>query len=133
MFTYLVNWCRSTHNGTALDIPKFDGKTTQDRLLGKTDDISHLLMNGFYDPFKYTLKADGENTTYPKEKKDQSGRYLGLACNAAEFNAYYVLTQQGRVVTRTDVRPFSVERLWYPVFQKRIKFFDKKTQTPMEA
>ena len=81
-------------------------------MLGKTGDISHLLIHDLYNPVKYNIRTSGENKTYPKEDKDQIGRYLILARNAAEVNAYYVLTQQEPVTTRMDVRPFYAEFLW---------------------
>ena len=87
LFPYLMNWCCNTCNETALDIPDIDGKTTRAWLLGKTDDIRHLLMHDFYDPVKYTLKPVRENKTNPKEDKDQNGRYLGLGRNAAKVDA----------------------------------------------
>ena len=93
-------------------------------MLGKTGDISHLLIHDLYNPVKYNIRTSRENKTYPKEDKDQNLRYLGLACNAAKVNAYYVLTQQGRVVNRMHVNPFSVERLPDPAVQNRIKTFD---------
>ena len=81
-------------------------------MLGKTGDISHLLIHDLYNPVKYNIRTSRENKTYPKEDKDQIGRYLILARNAAEVNAYYVLTQQEPVTTRMDVRPFYAEFLW---------------------
>ena len=113
-------------NTTTLYIPEIDCKTPRDWMLGETDDISHIFMHDLYDPVKYTLKPTGENPTYPKEDKDQIGQYLSLSCNAAKVNAYYVLTQPDRVVTRMDVRPFSAERLWDPFVQKRIENFDSE-------
>ena len=83
-------------------------------------------MNEFYDPVEYILKPAGENMTYPKEDKDQIVQYLGIARNTAEVNAYYVLTQQVRVVTRTDLRPFSMERFLDPVAQNFIDTFNSK-------
>ena len=107
-------------------MPELDGKTPRAWMLGKTDNISHFPTHDFYDPVKFTPKTTGDNPTYLKENKDQIGRYLGLASNAPEVNAYYFLTQQGRVITRTDVRPFYVERLWYPVVQKHIDTFSRE-------
>ena len=85
-------------------------------------------MYDFYKPIGYTIKPVGDNPTYPKEDKYRIGLYLSLACNAAKFNTYYVLSQKGRVVTRTEVSPFSVERHWDPVVRKLINTFDSKTK-----
>ena len=95
-------------------------------MIGKTDDIIHLLMHDFYDPAEYTFNVAGYNPTYPKEYKDQIGRYLKLSCIATEVNTYYYLTQQGHIITRMDMIPFSEERLWDPVVQKRINPFNSK-------
>ena len=88
--------------------PNINSKIPWARLLGKTDDISHLLMHNFYYSVEYTLKPAGDNPMYPKEEKNQNVLYLVLTHNDATVNANYVLTQQGRVVIRTGVRPFSV-------------------------
>ena len=66
-------------------------------------------MHDFYNRVEYTLNPAEENTTYPNQYKDQIGRQFGLSCNTADVNAYYVLTQQVRVVTRTDPRKFSAD------------------------
>ena len=126
LFTYPINWFWDTYNATALDIPELGGNTPLAQLLGKTDDMSQLLMHDFYDLFKYNLKTAGENLTHPKEDKDQIGRYLSLARNAAKVNTYFFLTRHGCVVTMTDVPPLSVERLQDPVVLKLIDTFNRE-------
>ena len=54
LFTYLINWCCDTRNATALETPELDSKTPHAWMLSETDDISHILMHDFYNPFKYT-------------------------------------------------------------------------------
>ena len=49
LFPYLINWCYNTRNVTALEISELGGKTPRDRMLGETDDTSHLLMHELYD------------------------------------------------------------------------------------
>ena len=123
LFSYLINWCCNTRNTTALDIPELYGKTPWDRLISETDDISHLLMYDFYDPVKYTIKTSRENPTYPKQDKDQIGRYVGLARNATKVNAYYFLTQQVRVVTHTVLCGASLG----PCYTNHIDAFNRKS------
>ena len=53
LFTYLINWCCDTRNATALETPELDSKTPHAWMLSETDDISHILMHDFYNPFKY--------------------------------------------------------------------------------
>ena len=126
LFIHLINWCCNTRNAAALDIPELDGKTQQAWLIGKTDDISHLLVHDLYDPFGYIIKTARENLIYLKKDKVQIGIYLDLSRNPAEINAYYVLNQQGCIITRTDLRPFSADIIWGPIFRNHIETFDRK-------
>ena len=59
LFPYLINWCCDTRNATALDILEIDSKTPRERLIGKKDNISHILMHDFYETVKYTLNLSG--------------------------------------------------------------------------
>ena len=83
----MSNWRCNTCNVTALDIPEVDGKTPRARLLGETDDISHILMHYLCGPFEYILKPVGENPTYLKDDKNQIRKCIGLTRNSAEVNA----------------------------------------------
>ena len=94
------------------------------------DYIIHVLIHDLFDTVEYTLNPVGENPTYLKENKDQNGQYLGLARNTAKFNTYYSLTEQGRVITRTDARLFSAECLRDPVIKNCINTFNGKIKRP---
>ena len=83
-------------------------------------------MHDLYDLVEYTTNPSGKNSTYLEEYNNQIKKCFDIARNAAKVNAYYFLTQQGRVVTWTGVRLFFVERLQVPVVRKRINTFDIK-------
>ena len=65
---------------------------------GKTPDISEYLEFGFYDWVKF-------HDTYNSDNTNELGRWLGVSENIGQAMCYYVLKGNGKILSRSTVRP----------------------------
>ena len=95
LWDYGIRWVCETMQRTARMSGDLDGRTSLERLTGETPDISEYLDFTFYDWCWYNDNA-GLGTT-------RLGRWLGVAHRVGSLMSYWILTEQGRVVSRTTV------------------------------
>jgi hypothetical protein len=74
-------------------------KTPIEQAFGDTPDISNLLQFSFWELVYYWTPAKGSPLT-----KEAIGRFVGIAENIGDFMTYYVLTDTGQVLARSQVR-----------------------------
>ena len=70
---------------------------------GDTPDCSHLLYFDFYEPVWYW---DNPKAKFPIQKR-KLGRWLGVARNVGQALCYYILVNNGEVITRSTVKSVS--------------------------
>ena len=79
--------------------PKLNGRTPAEWLLGYTPDITPLIQFMFYEPVYY--KVHTEQFPDPSEKM---GRYVGVAECVGNAMSYKILTEKGKIITRSVIR-----------------------------
>jgi len=84
-------------NHTASD--KLGGRTPAEWLLGYTPDISPLIQFLFYEPVYYKVHTE----QFP-DPSEALGRYVGVAETVGNSMSYKILTESGKIITRSVVR-----------------------------
>jgi hypothetical protein len=79
-------------------------KTPIEQAFGDTPDISNLLQFSFWELVYYYTPAKGFPST-----KEAIGRFVGIAENIGDFMTYFVLTDTGQVLARSQVRTAGTE------------------------
>ena len=93
---YGMRWVCEIQQRTHLRSNRIDGGIPLEKLTGETQDISEYLDFGFYDRVWYHENAGlGERRT---------GRWLGVSHRTGSLMSYWVLTQNGYVISRTTVQ-----------------------------
>ena len=88
-------------------------------LTGDTPDISHLVEFGWYDRCWYYTP------TQPHDSQRQLGRYLGASYDVGEAMSCKILTEKGKIVSRTSVAPLTVEHRNDPAVHKQVESYDR--------
>ena len=94
------------------------GHTPYEHLTGETPDISEYLDFGFWDCVWY--KDDGGLS----ERK--IGRWLGVSHRVGNAMSYYILTQAGKVVSRTTIQCITNLEMQTSEVQQFAKEYDEK-------
>ena len=91
-----MRWVFEIQQRTHLRSNRIDGRIPLEKLTGETQDISEYLDFGFYDRVWYHENSGlGERRT---------GRWLGVSHRTGSLISYWVLTQNGYVISRTTVQ-----------------------------
>jgi hypothetical protein len=83
-----------------------DGRTPLEVTTGETPDLSEYLEFPFYGWCKFIDHDEADGRTL--------GRWLGPADNVGSAMTYYILKQNGKVVTRSSVVPITTEEFTSP-------------------
>jgi hypothetical protein len=89
---------------------------------GDTPDCSHLLYFDYYQPVWYW---DNPEAKFPTKKR-KLGRWLGVARNVGQALCFYILVDNGEVITRSTVK--AISNLDGPEVSKDIDAFDTKVR-----
>ena len=93
---YGIIWVCEVMSLTANLSFALEGRTPVEQLTGKTPDVSEYLDFGFYDWVWYKNNAGvGDN---------MFGRWLGVSHRVGNLMLYWILTNHGRVISRTTVQ-----------------------------
>ena len=117
LWDYGIRWVCETMQRTARQSGDLDGRTSIERLTGETPDISEYLDFTFYDWCWYNDNA-GLGAT-------RLGRWLGVSHRVGSLMSYWILTDQGRVVSRTTVTRVTNLELQENGVRHRCSEFDK--------
>ena len=92
------------------------GRTGLERLTGDTVDISEWIEFEFYDLIRYWDTRD-------KDNKSSIGRWLGISHHIGSALCYWVLTNTGKVLSRTTVQHLTKDETANPEVQSEIREF----------
>jgi hypothetical protein len=71
------------------------------RATGSTNDISALLRFRLWEPVYYKL----DDSTFPSESREKSGRFVGIAENVGHFMTFKILNEDTKkIIFRSNVR-----------------------------
>jgi hypothetical protein len=96
-----------------------DNRTPLESTTGETPDISEYLDFGFYDWVKF-------HDVHNSGNENELGRWLGVAENVGQAMCYYVLKSNGKVLSRSTVRPLLREEWLDNTEEADRKAFDEK-------
>ena len=115
LWDYCWEYATALRSLTVTRNPSLDDVTPFEKVHGYTPNIPEFLIHGWYDWVWY------HNPVSPD--KDELGRWLGPAHNAGQGLAYHVLTDSGKVVTRSTVHKISTVQLHSAEFAQRKEAF----------
>ena len=96
-----------------------DKRTGYERVTGDTPDISEYLDYEFYDwVYYWDMPGDIDN---PK-----IGRWLGISHRVGSALCYWVLKDNGQVISRTTVQPIQYDDMHEPVTMQQLERFQSK-------
>ena len=96
-----------------------DNRTPLENTTGETPDISEYLDFGFYEWVKF-------HDVHNSGNENELGRWLGVAENVGQAMCYYVLKSNGKVLSRSTVRPLLREEWLDKIKEADRKAFDEK-------
>ena len=116
LWDYGIVWVCETMSLTANSTFSLAGRTPMEQVTGETPDISEYLDFGFYDWVWYKDNAGvGENNF---------GRWLGVSHRVGNLMSYWILTNTGRIVSRTTVQRVTNLEQGTDEVRQRMKEFD---------
>ena len=116
LWDYGIVWVCETMSLTANSTFSLAGRTPMEQVTGETPDISEYLDFGFYDWVWYKDNAGvGENSF---------GRWLGVSHRVGNLMSYWILTNTGRIVSRTTVQRVTNLEQGTDEVRQRMKEFD---------
>ena len=96
LWDYGIVWVCEIMSLTSNSTFALDGRTPIEQITGETPDISEYLDFSFYDWVWYKENAGvGDNSC---------GRWLGVSHRVGNLMSYWILTENGRVISRTTVQ-----------------------------
>lgn len=96
LWDYGIRWVADVMQRSVNSVRALKGRTPIEEVTGETPDISEYLDFGFYDYVWYWENAGlGER---------QLGRWLGASHRVGSQMCYYVIKQNGQVISRTSVQ-----------------------------
>jgi hypothetical protein len=96
LWDYGLQWVCDIQNRTANSARGLDGRCPLERITGETVDISEYLDFGFYD-----WVWNRENAGLGETKR---GRWLGVSHRIGTLMSFWVVTANGKVLSRTTVQ-----------------------------
>jgi hypothetical protein len=118
LWDYVFRWSSEVLQMTHVRSHRVDGGVPLEDVTGETVNISEYLDFGIYDRVWYHENA---GLGVPK-----LGRWLGVSHNRGSLMSYYVLTENGDVVSRTTVAPMTTLEMGTDVNKQRMADYDKR-------
>jgi hypothetical protein len=118
LWDFGITWICETMSLTANSSFSLEGRTPIEQITGETPDISEYLDFGFYDWIWYRDNAGvGDN---------MFGRWLGVSHRIGNLMSYWILTINGRVISRTTVQRVTNLELGTTEVKQRCKEYDER-------
>jgi hypothetical protein len=121
LWDYCWEYCTALRCLTATHHINLDDVTPWEKVLGYTPNIPEYLV---FKWFEWVWYHDP-----PSPEKVKLGRWLGPAHGAGQGLAYHVLTQKGKVVTRSTVSKISSDEKATPEITERQDQFSKEIES----
>ncbi len=116
LWDYGIVWICELMSLTANSNFALEGRTPLEQITGETPDISEYLDFGFYDWIWYKDNAGvGDN---------MFGRWLGVSHRVGNLMPYWILTTNGRVISRTTVQRVTNLEMTTDEVKQQINEFD---------
>ena len=135
MFKYLIpKWfwdyvglytC-NIHNLTASTL--LDNRTPKEVVTGNTPDISEYTEFHIYQPCYYFNSAD----TFPNDK-ECLGRWLGVSHRVGQGLCYFVVNNNGQVISNSTVRPVTQDEMDTDTFKTKLLNLDNNIKQALES
>ena len=122
LWDFIALYICDIHNVAASHTLK--NRSPKEVITGFTPDISELTTFEIYEPCYYFDSAEG----FP-EGKEQTGRWLGVSHRVGSGICYWVIKNNGEIISRTFVRPVLDENRDADKFKGEIKDLDAKINT----
>jgi hypothetical protein len=97
LWCFAIEWAARTRSLTAHDTMLPKSRTPEERVTGRTPDISEYSHYGRFDWLWYR-----DETSFP-EPNLLLGKWLGVASKVRQAMTYWVLTSKGTIVARSSV------------------------------
>ena len=125
LWDYGLCWVSEVSSLTHTSAGSLNGCIPIAEVTGETPDISEYLDFGFYD---YVWFKDNAGLS-PKEP----GRWLGVSSRVGRSMCYWILNQNGKVVSRSSVQPIPSLELSLPATQETLRVFDLTVSQRMKT
>lgn len=96
LWDYGLKWCAEIISRTANSVFSTNGRTPFEKVTGETPDISEYIDMSFYDWVKFT--------DTDRLQLSSLGRWLGVSHTIGGAMTYFILKQNGHVVSRSTVQ-----------------------------
>ena len=117
LWDYGMRWVSEIQNRTSNSARGLDGKCPLERVTGESVDISEYLDFGFYDWAWYKENAGLGET--------KIGRWLGVSHRIGSLMSFWILTKEGRVISRTTVQRVTNLELQTSENRQQTESFDR--------
>jgi hypothetical protein len=118
LWDYGIVWVCEIMSMTANSVFSLDGRTPMEQITGETPDISEYLDFSFYDWVWFKENAGvGDNSC---------GRWLGVSHRVGNLMSNWVLTDNGRVISRTTVQRITNLELGTTEVKERCKRYNER-------
>jgi hypothetical protein len=117
---YAIEWASKIRSLTAHDSMILGSRTPEERITGKTPDISEFAHFSWAEWVWY--KESGKS--FP-EADVHLGKWMGVAEDVGQAMTYWVLTQKGTIIARSSVAPLSDIDLRNPAVKDKMDNFIK--------
>ena len=124
LWDYVIQYVCYVRNRTARKA--LDYRTPIEVLTGDTPDISELFDFEFYEPVSYLNNPD---IKFPQAKR-KLGRWVGIAESVGQAMCYYILNENGNIITRSTVG--KVENSELPAKRREIEELDASIRRHLE-
>jgi len=120
LWDYGIVWVCEIMSMTANSTFSLDGRTPIEEITGETPDISEYLDFSFYDWIWFKENAGvGDNSC---------GRWLGVSHKVGNLMSYWVLTENGRVISRSTVQRITNLELQTTEVRERCSQYNKRIE-----
>ena len=120
-----MRWVAETASLTYSTADSLTGDIPLQKVTGETPDISEYLDFGLYDPIWFKDNAD----TSPSEPD----RWLGVFHRTGRLMTYYVLNQNGQVLSRSTIQRVTNLKLSTTAVQETFKSFDDRIHSKFKT
>ena len=113
------------HNLTASALLEY--KTPKEVVTGNTPDISEFTEYHLYQPCFYFNSAD----TFPNDK-ECLGRWLGVSHRVGQGLCYFIVNNNGQVISNSTVRPATNDEIETDTFKNKLIELDDKIKNSLD-
>jgi len=123
---YAMEWAARIRSLTAHDSLLLGTRTPEERITGRTPDISEFAHFSWFQWIWY------RDTAMPFPQADvHLGRWIGVAQDVGQAMTYWILTRKGTVIARSSIAPLSDVDLRSQVVQEKMNAFIETCSTSL--